>query len=179
MVQVAELDGFLSYALPLRREVAVFQIDGGLSNQLITKHIIIVHQFDDKWRTSWEGSIEFISFIEVRVHAVHLVVFSLIIDCAATTYQQIGVRCARKVSLGEVKSIENMQSDNAPVLGEEKFFENLFGIQVCNALDDIKVTYSEILQHGLDFVSALIGNYLLNQFLLLVLLVFLYQKILA
>jgi len=84
MVQVAELDGFLSYALPLRREVAVFQIDGGLSNQLITKHIIIVHQFDHKGRAAWEGAIEFISFIEVWVHAIQLVIFPLIIDCIAT-----------------------------------------------------------------------------------------------
>ena len=84
MVQVAEFDGFLSYALPLRGEVAVFQIDGGRSDQFITEHVIIVHQLDHKWSTSWEGAIELKSFIEVRVHAVQLVIFPLIIDCAAT-----------------------------------------------------------------------------------------------
>ena len=84
MVQVAELNGFLSYALPLRGEVAVFQIDGGLSNQLIAKHVIIVHQFDHKWGAAWELAIKFIGFIEVWVYAVQLVIFPLIINCAAT-----------------------------------------------------------------------------------------------
>jgi hypothetical protein len=84
VVQISELDGFLSYALPLWGEVAVFQIDGGRSNQLIPKHVIIVHQFDHKGSTAWEGAIEFISFIEVWVHAIQLVIFPLIIDCVAT-----------------------------------------------------------------------------------------------
>ena len=84
MVQVAELDGLLSYALPLRGEVAVFQIDGGLSDQLIAEHVIIIHQFDHKWRAAWELAIELIGLIEVWVHAVQLVIFPLIIDCAAT-----------------------------------------------------------------------------------------------
>lgn len=84
MVKVSELNRFLSYALPLRREVAVFQIDGGLSDQLVTKHVIIVHQLDHKWGTAWEGPIEFIGLIEVWVHAVQLVIFPLIINCATT-----------------------------------------------------------------------------------------------
>jgi len=84
VVQISELDGFLSYALSLRGEVAVFQIDGGRSNQLIAKHVIIVHQFDHKGSAAWEGAIEFISFIEVWVHAIQLVIFPLIIDCVAT-----------------------------------------------------------------------------------------------
>lgn len=72
-----------------------------------------------------------------------------------------------------------MQSDNAPLLAEEEFFENLFRIQVCNALNDVEVTDSEILQHRLEFVSTFIGHYLLKQFLLLIFLIFLHQKILA
>jgi len=83
VVQVAELDGFLSNALPLRGEVAVLQIDGGLSDELIAEHVIIVHQFDHKWRTAWELAIELIGLIEVWVHAVQLVIFPLIIDSAA------------------------------------------------------------------------------------------------
>lgn len=93
MVQVAELDWLLSYALPFRGEVAVFQIDGGLSDQLIAEHIIIVHQFDHKRGTAWELAIKLIGLIEVWVHAVQLVIFPLIIDCAATAKQQIRVRC--------------------------------------------------------------------------------------
>jgi hypothetical protein len=84
VVQISELNGFLYYALPLWGEVAVFQIDGGRSDQLIAKHFIIVHQFDHKGCTAWEGAIEFISFIEVWVHAIQLVIFPLIIDCVAT-----------------------------------------------------------------------------------------------
>ena len=84
MVQISELNGFLSNALPLRGEIAVLQIDVGRSDQLIAKHVIIVHQFDHKGSTAWEGAIELISFIEVWVHAIQLVIFPLIIDCVAT-----------------------------------------------------------------------------------------------
>ena len=51
-----------------------------------------------------------------------------------------------------------MHSDNAPLLAEEKLFENLFGVQVRDALNDVKVADSEILQHGLEFVPTVIGH---------------------
>ena len=71
-------------ALPLRREVPIFQVDLSRSNHVISKDIIVVHCLNDKRSAAWKSPLKLEALVNFRVRLVLLIVTTFVIDLVST-----------------------------------------------------------------------------------------------
>ena len=92
MVDLSILDWLFSQIAPLSAEETVLQIDGGLSDQVISEDIVVIINRDLEWRAAGERALKIKVLVESRIGFIQLVLVSLIDDLVVALDPEIRIR---------------------------------------------------------------------------------------
>lgn len=102
VVELSVLNWFFIESLPISREESIVQVDYGFSNQVISKQVVVVISFDDKWRSAWKVSFKFEILVELGVRFIQLVVITIAFNVITKGHDKVRVTEGTNVSLSEV-----------------------------------------------------------------------------
>ena len=130
MIKLSCFDRFFVNCLPFRVEESVVQVNCRLSNQVISKHHVVVISFDyQRWR-SWEGYIEVEAFDELGIWLVILVIFLVINNLIAARDNQKWITGGTNISRRKLEALNQIQVHDSISLVFQCILDKLFKCDV-------------------------------------------------
>ena len=131
MIDLPKLNRFVFQGTPLCLEISVFQIDTCETNQIVTKEIIVIHNPDFKWGTSWEYRLEIIMLSKPRVWLIKDIIVTLVEFYITTPHPDIWIRKSSNVPGGQVKCTYHVCPHDAFVLSQKHSLQDNVTLDIC------------------------------------------------
>ena len=104
------LNGLVLERLEVAAEVAIFKVDNGRTNQVITEEQVIIPHFNlQKWATR-EDSLELVHLVDVRRGFICLIVVSVASDFLTKSDLHERIRWTIVVSCSQIESTDDVDS---------------------------------------------------------------------
>ena len=154
MIDLPKLYGFVFQCTPFCLEISVLQIDTSETNQIITKKIIVVHNPDFKWGTSWEYRLEIIMFSKPRVRFIKDIVVTLVEFYFTTPHPDIWIRESSNIPGSQVKCTYHVRPHDAFVLSQKHSLQNNITLDICQDFRNLEMPDTHWFHKQLNLFSS-------------------------
>lgn len=106
-------------------------------------------------RCTWEFSIEIVTLVEFGIWLIELIIITFVVDFLATSDLEIGIRERADISLSEIETFNNIDTNYSTSLGQHQAREFIFVTYFDHVLSQVKMSNIHLFHHSNKFRSSL------------------------
>ena len=171
VVNLAVLNRLLLDCLPVTVEEAIVEVDGSLSNEVISEQVVEVISLNLDHGRSWEFTSELEELVDLRVGFVKLIVVAFGEFAVSASDDKIGVRERADIAGGEVESFQHVELNDTLGLAEELLLDDLVVRGILEELEEARVVDVHGIHQGAELLQFLSRGDILDRLELKILLV--------